>query len=297
MSAFLPILTGAASLGSGIANAFTGRKAAKYAADTAYKTAVDSTNLQNQANRDLAAYQNEYNLSMWNRENEYNTPAAQMERLKKAGLNPALMYSQGTVGNAGSPAPAASTNPDYSRFQSRANRPAFTLPDVGNAISQVIGTYRAMEDARSASLDNNAKALQNSYLQDSLMARNNLAWQKFYWSGGIPSTFDSVTIGQALRDRLVGQSDYTRASVNNMNLRSDYINDLMKTSNVNRMLSGAQLKNLNNQIFEYEQTQKEWTKMLGKWKGPLNGLMNIFSGGLGSFFKAFGGASGFNAAR
>ena len=36
----------------------------------------------------------------WNMQNAYNTPKAQMERLKAAGLNPALMYGQGNTGNA-----------------------------------------------------------------------------------------------------------------------------------------------------------------------------------------------------
>ena len=31
-------------------------------------------------------------------QNAYNTPAKQMERLKAAGLNPALMYGQGKIG-------------------------------------------------------------------------------------------------------------------------------------------------------------------------------------------------------
>ena len=37
---------------------------------------------------------------MWDYQNKYNLPSAQMERLKAAGLNPALMYGQGTTGNA-----------------------------------------------------------------------------------------------------------------------------------------------------------------------------------------------------
>lgn len=37
---------------------------------------------------------------MFDYQNAYNTPAQQMDRLKKAGLNPALMYGQGTTGNA-----------------------------------------------------------------------------------------------------------------------------------------------------------------------------------------------------
>jgi hypothetical protein len=44
------------------------------------------------------AYQRQ--KEFWNMQNAYNTPKAQMERLKAAGLNPALMYGQGNTGNA-----------------------------------------------------------------------------------------------------------------------------------------------------------------------------------------------------
>lgn len=37
---------------------------------------------------------------MFDYQNRYNTPVKQMQRLKQAGLNPALMYGQGTTGNA-----------------------------------------------------------------------------------------------------------------------------------------------------------------------------------------------------
>lgn len=37
---------------------------------------------------------------MFDYQNRYNTPKRQMQRLKQAGLNPALMYGQGTTGNA-----------------------------------------------------------------------------------------------------------------------------------------------------------------------------------------------------
>jgi uncharacterized protein (DUF697 family) len=41
--------------------------------------------------------------SMWNKQNAYNTPRMQMQRLRDAGLNPALMYGKGTTGNAEKP--------------------------------------------------------------------------------------------------------------------------------------------------------------------------------------------------
>jgi len=42
------------------------------------------------------------NLAFWNQQNEYNSPAAQMARFKAAGLNPHLIYGQGSAGNASS---------------------------------------------------------------------------------------------------------------------------------------------------------------------------------------------------
>lgn len=44
--------------------------------------------------------QNQYNLQMWELQNQYNLPANQVARLREAGLNPNLFYSQGNVGNA-----------------------------------------------------------------------------------------------------------------------------------------------------------------------------------------------------
>ena len=48
------------------------------------------------------------NIKFWNMQNEYNTPANQMARLKKAGLNPNLIYGSGSAntGVAGSVAPS-----------------------------------------------------------------------------------------------------------------------------------------------------------------------------------------------
>lgn len=54
----------------------------------------------NQSQKKEGAKQRRFALDMWERQNAYNTPANQMQRLKDAGLNPALMYGQGNVGNA-----------------------------------------------------------------------------------------------------------------------------------------------------------------------------------------------------
>ena len=45
----------------------------------------------NAANMELAKYQNEQNLAQWERENEYNKPLNALNRLREAGVNPALI--------------------------------------------------------------------------------------------------------------------------------------------------------------------------------------------------------------
>lgn len=59
--------------------------------------------------KELGQWQNDMNIANWNMVNEYNSPANQMARLKDAGLNPNLMYGQGSPGQS-SPLPGASGN-------------------------------------------------------------------------------------------------------------------------------------------------------------------------------------------
>lgn len=42
------------------------------------------------------------NIRFWEMQNRYNAPIAQMQRFEEAGLNPNLIYGQGSAGNAGS---------------------------------------------------------------------------------------------------------------------------------------------------------------------------------------------------
>ena len=46
--------------------------------------------VSNSSNVKLAREQREHDLRMWNLNNEYNKPAAQVRRLRDAGLNPGL---------------------------------------------------------------------------------------------------------------------------------------------------------------------------------------------------------------
>lgn len=62
---------------------------------------------QNSQNKKLADEAYQKDVAMWNMQNEYNSPAAQMQRLQQAGLNPNLVYGGGSVtGNTAGSAPS-----------------------------------------------------------------------------------------------------------------------------------------------------------------------------------------------
>lgn len=53
----------------------------------------------NRTQMELAKYNWDKQIDFWHKQNEYNSPSAQMQRFADAGLNPNLMYGQGTNGN------------------------------------------------------------------------------------------------------------------------------------------------------------------------------------------------------
>lgn len=70
---------------------------------------IGSSVVSNAGNKRSQERAEKANLNFWNLQNEYNDPSAQMARLRKAGLNPNLIYgsnASGASGNAESIAPA-----------------------------------------------------------------------------------------------------------------------------------------------------------------------------------------------
>lgn len=103
------LAAGLAALGSGIASLFDSRNRRKTA-----ERNTDKTIAHQKAESELA-YQRQ--MEMWNAQNMYNSPTAQMARYKDAGLNPHLIYGQGSPGNA--TAPPAYQPPDIQyRYES-----------------------------------------------------------------------------------------------------------------------------------------------------------------------------------
>lgn len=72
---------------------------------------------QKRENRSLAQFQDAANTRYTQQMLEYNSPANQMQRYKEAGLNPHLIYGQGTPGNQSTPQQHPGVRPrDFSQM-------------------------------------------------------------------------------------------------------------------------------------------------------------------------------------
>lgn len=93
---------------------------------------------QNAYNVQMADTAYQRDLDMWNRQNAYNSLSEQVERLKAAGLNPNLIYGNGSasVGN-------ASDSPSYNAPMSDINRYQgdFGIQDAANSVTNGINQY------------------------------------------------------------------------------------------------------------------------------------------------------------
>lgn len=83
---------------------------------------------------DAMEKQNAYNLYMWNLQNDYNTPAAQLARMREAGVdvNP-LSYALGT-GNLSNTAGSVSSASGFSGSGSPAGNPITSLMGVAQGV-------------------------------------------------------------------------------------------------------------------------------------------------------------------
>lgn len=96
------IISGGAGLINGVINAFS----QKSANDANIKMQRE-TNAHNLA---MMREQNAWNLEQWNRENAYNDPAEQAKRLQAAGINPNMVFGNGSIAESSS-LQSASANP------------------------------------------------------------------------------------------------------------------------------------------------------------------------------------------
>lgn len=91
------------------------------------------------------------NISLWQMQNAYNSPVEQMKRLEQAGLNPNLVYGNGTVAN-------SSSAPSSSNVQSWNPRPVqFDIGEQVGRIAQVNLLKAQAENVRQDSINKAAQ--------------------------------------------------------------------------------------------------------------------------------------------
>lgn len=152
-----PILGGSlVSAGTGLLNNIFGNAAQKKA---------DKRNFQ--YSMKMAEFQNQKNVEMWNMQNQYNSPAQQMLRLNEAGLNPNLVYGNGSVtGN------TSSHIPEYQAPKPDFHSTPFQLPNVLSVLSAFQDLQIKKSQTQSIEADVTEKNIKNQFLENFLVNRN-----------------------------------------------------------------------------------------------------------------------------
>lgn len=129
----------------------------------------------NKLQMDLWHEQQEYDYKMWQENNAYNAPSAQVDRLKAAGINPALALSNISTGVSSSTAGGQSipqtTAAKYENPASEVNMKVQNLALIGKQLSDISKQY---EETRSLQMQNNWQNVEKSAAVASILKDNKL---------------------------------------------------------------------------------------------------------------------------
>lgn len=167
---------------------------------------------ENQKNREynlmLAQQQNAWNVEQWERENEYNSPVNQMSRLKQAGINPNLAYSNGNMTNVSASSPqltsgAPSSPVDMSALGQRAT--------FGQAIQLAL-----QNEATQASIDK-IKAETRKTLSDANISEIQAKYEDAKQKLGLDITQQQYESNKQAYEKLIQEVEQAKALTSSMN--------------------------------------------------------------------------------
>lgn len=145
----------------------------------------------NRANRRLQRNENqknrEYATQMWEKENAYNAPQAQMERLKAGGLNPNLVYGNGSVANTANPI----QKPAYTPLE---NTDYSAIPDM---VEKGVNLYADLRQQK----------LQNDNLQLEALSRSQEIALKAQFAGQQATATLEKTQSEMFKNNIKGRLD------------------------------------------------------------------------------------------
>lgn len=209
------------------------------------KQAEKNQQKQNEFNALEAQKTRDWQEMMWNKNNEYNTPLAQVNRLQEAGLNPNLVYGNGTMQNvspmASSGAQASSTPFNDSIAARHARNFDAIMRGLQTAITmQELKNKKAEGDNIESNTNKN-----NAEAQESQQRKENLATEnKFNLE-----TFDARKIGIELQNQLSDQQRLklyadTQTATKQLDQIDAVISNLQSSTDLNK----AQVENIHTNI-------------------------------------------------
>lgn len=166
------IIGGVGAAGSGLLSLGNSRRA--------QATARRNTDATIAHQMEMAQYAYSQDREMWNLANEYNSPQNQMARLKSAGLNPHLVYGNGSVvGNTSTQTPQyQSVKPEYNYkpvemptgMLSQFTNTALQMAQVDNVRANEkkvnMETLKTLEETGLTKMNKKAREIQNEILDE-----------------------------------------------------------------------------------------------------------------------------------
>lgn len=210
------------------------------------KQAEKNQQQQNEFNAAEAQITRDWQEKMWNLNNEYNTPLAQVNRLQDAGLNPNLVYGNGSMQNVSTMASSSATASSTPFNDSIAARHAKNF----DAIMRGLQTAITMQELKNKKLEgdniesntnkNNAEAKESNQRTDNLATENKFNLE----------TFDARKIGIELQNQLSEQQRLklyadTQTAYKQLDQIDATISNLQSSTDLNK----AQIENINTNIF------------------------------------------------
>lgn len=198
----------------------------------------------------LAEQANANEVAMWQMQQEYNTPAAQMQRLKDAGLNPNLAYQMANTGTASSaPSVHQAAAPNFAAHKQA------QIAQSQAIINSVLGLASTLQDLTGKSYSLQAQQMQN---EESLMRLNLLRKLSSNMEGKLPQ--DSTYFAELLSK---GYNNAWRANLQSQllpfqkdwyelrNISQGFINEKMLPLQKDLLSGKITDLNFSNQLKEY----------------------------------------------
>lgn len=240
-----------------------------------------------------AKLSNKWAMDNWLKQQEYNTPLNQRLRLEEAGLNPALMYSQGGVSNVATTAPDT-TGPSFKSFDGLSsalsvymqmkqleNQTMATQSDAQLKAAQSLteeqkqAYYASMAQKNDWYVHDYGPSLIDYTNERTTYTENQIRWMEPYMLAKIDFLNASTDQKYALIDRYSALNELTRSQnaycLKQISIAKEYIitataeAEYAYTHNYLRMMNSAQHYNLQTAKVYLTRLQAMLTRKDVKW--------------------------------